>query len=121
MFHDFPLQRDAIDGGASYASGTYKDYVTAVGNHRKSATPDMTITLDATTATPVVIKIVCADATTASGQIVQTSNENDLSVSAVVHFGSFSAEIGGDLSGHKTRTYEDIETSVAPKVGQIEV
>jgi beta-lactamase superfamily II metal-dependent hydrolase len=121
VFHDFPLRKDALDRGGSYASGTYKDYITAVGTHRKTAAPDMTVTLDAASATPVIITIVCADATTDAGQVVQTSNENDLSVSAVVHFGNFAAEIGGDLSGHKTGNYEDIETSVAPKVGQIEV
>jgi hypothetical protein len=31
------------------------------------------------------------------------------------------AVLGGDLSGFKKSNYEDIETSVAPKVGQVEV
>ena len=50
-----------------------------------------------------------------------TTNENDLSVVAVVRFGNFDAVMGGDLSGFKTDSYEDIETGVAPKVGQVEV
>jgi hypothetical protein len=43
------------------------------------------------------------------------------SLVAVVHFGQFDAEIGGDLSGIDTGDYKDIETSVAPHVGEIEV
>jgi len=64
----------------------------------------MTITLDAQSANPVVIKIVAADARTAAGLVVDTQNENDLSVSAVVHYGNFDAEIGGDLSGQRQDT-----------------
>jgi hypothetical protein len=64
----------------------------------------------------VVVKIVAFN-----GNGVSTTNENDLSVVAVVTFGGFKAEIGGDLSGEKALDYEDIESSVAPKVGQVDV
>jgi beta-lactamase superfamily II metal-dependent hydrolase len=52
---------------------------------------------------------------------VQTSNENDLSLAALVSFGSFREEIGGDLSGANTQMYQDVETPVAPDVGKINV
>jgi len=39
----------------------------------------------------------------------------------VVHYGKFDAVMGGDLSGFKAQDYLDIESSVAPRVGQVEV
>jgi len=116
VLHECPLQHEAYDRGGSYQSGAYDRYVTAVGTHRTTATDHTVITLDENTASPVTIDIVALN-----GNGVVTTNENDLSVVAVVHFGDFDAEIGGDLSGYKTDSYEDIETSVAPKVGKIEV
>jgi hypothetical protein len=44
-----------------------------------------------------------------------------LSLVAVIGFGKFDAVMGGDLSGFDTGEYEDIESSVADKVGQVEV
>jgi len=64
----------------------------------------------------VVIRIVALN-----GNGVTTDNENDESVVALVSFGNFRAEIGGDLSGFADNSYADIETSVAPKVGQVDV
>ncbi len=117
----FSLQKSAYDRGGSYRSGTYDNYVLAVGAKRVTATPGTTFTLDANSANPVVITIVVASATTQDGQIISTTNENDLSVVAHIKFGGFDAEIGGDLSGFKTGSYEDIETDVSSKVGEIEV
>ena len=116
VFQEFPLLKDAIDRGGSSRSSTFQKYLSAVGTHRKSATPGMKVLLDSQSATPVIIQIAALN-----GDGVQTTNENDLSVVAVVHYGQFDAEIGGDLSGYKSESYEDIESSVAPKVGQIEV
>jgi hypothetical protein len=81
----------------------------------------MHITLDQATPHPVDIAIVAVNAKAIGEQGIATTNENDLSVVAVVSFGGFKAEIGGDLSGYKTDNYEDIETSVAPHVAQINV
>ena len=116
VLSNFPLQKAALDRGGSYNSAVYRDYVAAVGNKRQTATEGLTITLDAASSNPVTVKIVALN-----GNGIATTNENDLSVVALVKFGQFQAEIGGDLSGFKTSSYEDIETSVAPKVGQVEV
>jgi competence protein ComEC len=40
---------------------------------------------------------------------------------AVVRYGHFRAELGGDLSGFNSSSSADIETSVAPKIGRIDV
>lgn len=112
----FPLQKDAIDRGGTYNSSAFQRYLAAVGTHRKVATPGTKILLDSGTSEPVSIEIVALN-----GDGIPTTNENDLSVVAVVHYGQFDAEMGGDLSGYQSGSYKDIETSVAPKVGQIEV
>ena len=111
-----PLKRVAYDRGGSYNSGTYDSYVLKLGAKRKTATEGMVITLDASSSNPVTIKVVALN-----GDGTDTTNENDLSLVALVKQDEFEAVIGGDLSGYKTGRYEDIETSVAPKVGQVEV
>ncbi len=116
----FPLLNDAFDRGNSYPGATYTSYVTAVGSHRKTASVGDTLTLDKNSPNPVVISVVAVDGRSAHGT-VQTSNENDLSLAAVVSFGSFKEEIGGDLSGDNTQMYQDVETPVAPDVGKINV
>jgi beta-lactamase superfamily II metal-dependent hydrolase len=115
-----PLQGPAYDRGASYPGATFTNYTKAVGTHRTTATVGTTITLDANTPTPVVIKVLAVNGASSHGQI-NTSNENDLSLSVLVSFGSFREEIGGDLSGENTGTYQDVETPVAPDVGKLDV
>lgn len=112
----FPLQVAAYDRGGAYNSATFRAYVDATGEKRQAASEGMTITLDASTPHPVVITVVALN-----GNGIQTTNENDLSLVAVIKFGGFRAVIGGDLSGYKTGSYEDIESSVALKVGQVDV
>jgi beta-lactamase superfamily II metal-dependent hydrolase len=116
----FPLQNDAFDRGNSYPGATYTSYVTAVGTHRKTAAIGDTLTLDKNSPNPVLITVVAVDGRSQHGT-VQTSNENDLSLAAVISFGAFKEEIGGDLSGDNTQMYQDVETPVAPDVGKISV
>ncbi len=116
VLHEFPLTGRALDRGGSYDSKTYGEYVAVVGSHRETATAHTVIVLDSTTASPVEIDVVALN-----GDTVATTNENDLSLVAVVHFAHFSAELGGDLSGVKTGNYEDIESGVAPRVGPLDV
>jgi beta-lactamase superfamily II metal-dependent hydrolase len=116
VFAQFPLQKDALDRGGEYSSATYTEYLSAVGTHRRTAYPGTKLVLDASSNQPVEIEVVAYN-----GNGVQTTNENDLSVVAVVRFGKFTVELGGDLSGFHTGDYEDIETDVAPLVGQVEV
>jgi beta-lactamase superfamily II metal-dependent hydrolase len=116
----FSLVNDAFDRGNSYPGTTYANYVTAVGSHRKTAALGDSLTLDRGSAHPVLITVVAVDGQSRHGT-VQTSNENDLSLAAVVSFGAFKEEIGGDLSGDNTQMYQDVETPVAPDVGTINV
>jgi beta-lactamase superfamily II metal-dependent hydrolase len=116
VFQEFPLQKDAFDRGSSYNTSVYTNYVTSVGTHRKTATKGQHVTLDAASGHPVTITFV-----TLNGNGVPTTNENDLSLVSLVAFDNFRAELGGDLSGQQSGDYADIETSVAPLVGQVDV
>jgi beta-lactamase superfamily II metal-dependent hydrolase len=106
----------AFDRGGDYDTKTYDNYLVAIGSKRDTAVEGMVITLDSDSANPVTVKIAALN-----GDGIATTNENDLSVVAVVKFGNFDAVLGGDLSGFNTGDYEDIESSVAPKVGRVEV
>ncbi|TAL70150.1 MAG: MBL fold metallo-hydrolase [Bacteroidetes bacterium] len=112
----YPLQSNAYDRGYSYNNDSYGNYIAAVGKNRTEATLGTQIILDQNFANPVSIKIV-----TLNGNGINAENENDLSITALVTFGNFQAELGGDLSGKNSGQYKDIESSVATKVGQIEV
>ena len=112
----FPLTTAAIDRGGSYPSSTYALYADTVKDKRRTGQAGQRIVLGAGSTKPVTIEIVALD-----GNGLSTSNENDLSLVAVVHYGKFDAVMGGDLSGFKAQDYLDIESSVAPKVGQVEV
>ena len=122
---EFPLQHDVFDRGQDYPGLTFQNYVAAIGTHRTSlSAPGRTITLDEGSSNPVTVEVVALN-----GNGIVTSNENDLSLVALVTFGKFKVEIGGDLSGEPkiqhfgstTVEYKDIETSVAPKIGHIDV
>jgi beta-lactamase superfamily II metal-dependent hydrolase len=116
ILNKFPLKKTAFDRGDSYPSQIFKRYEQAVGSNRKTASPGDKITLDAATVNPVNIEFVAVN-----GASVSTSNENDLSLVAVIHFGKFDAVMGGDLSGYKSGNYEDIESIVADNMKQVEV
>ena len=112
----FPLSGTAYDRGASYTGATYEKYLTAVGEQRKSAETGQMIRLDEGTSSEVDLSVVALN-----GAGIATTNENDLSVAILLTFGAFKAEIGGDLSGTDTGAYKDIETTVAPLVGRLDV
>ena len=118
VLDEFPLRRFAYDRGLEpeRETATFRRYVRAVGDKRTAATADTVITLDSGTANPVTINIVALNA---NG--INSTNENDASVVAVIHFGSFDVVMAGDLSGFNTSRYKDIETSVASKVRQVEI
>jgi beta-lactamase superfamily II metal-dependent hydrolase len=116
VFGEFGVPKVAYDRGGTYASSQYTAYITLIGNHRKKPNEGEEITLDTGTAHQVKIKFVALN-----GNHIDTTNENDLSLVSLVTFGNFKAEFGGDLSGFDTDNYKDIETSVAPLVGPINV
>ncbi len=112
----YPLQKSAIDRGESGTTDTFERYEEKVRPKRQQATKDMSIILDEGSTHPVKIEFLVVN-----GNGFPVKNENDKSVVALVRFGVFEAEIGGDLSGARTSSYRDVETPVAAGIPQVEV
>ena len=106
------------DRGFSYSSASYTSYVNTLGAKRTTMAKGQVITLDAGSADPVTIR--CVDLNGAGVYSVNGSDENAKSVCLLVSYGSFQEEIDGDLTGDPA-SGNDVETTVGPEVGDIEV
>ena len=106
------------DRGYSYSSGTYTAYVNTLGAKRVTMAKNQVITLDAGSPNPVTIK--CVDLNGAGVYSPSGSDENAKSLDLLVSYGSFQEEIGGDLTGDPASS-NDVETTVGPEVGDVEV
>jgi hypothetical protein len=104
------------DRGQSYQSSYYTAYAAAVRNIRATPGVGETFVLDAGAENPVTIQIVALNANGA-----RTTDEDSLSLSARISYGTFRAEIGGDLTGENDESYIDVESGVAPAVGKLDV
>jgi beta-lactamase superfamily II metal-dependent hydrolase len=114
-----PIDGACYDRGWSYTTVSYQDYEDAVSPYRVTVSDGQVIDLgDGVTATCVTVN---------SNGVLSTPfeqpphNENDLCVGLLVSLGDFDFFVSGDLSGTNTSSYSDIETSVGPQVGDIEV
>ena len=81
-------------------------------------TKNQIITLDAGAANPVTIK--CIELNGAGVYSPTGSDENAKSVVLKVSYGAFDEVIAGDLTGSTTQG-NDVETTVGPLVGDVEV
>jgi len=106
------------DRGSSYSSATFTNYVNTLGAKRTTIAKNQTIALDAGAANPVLIK--CIDLNGAGVYSPSGSDENAKSVVLKVSYGAFDEVIGGDLTGSTTQG-NDVETTVGPEVGDVEV
>ena len=106
------------DRGMSYSSGTYSSYVNTLGAKRVTIAKDQIVTLDAGSASPVTIK--CVDLNGAGVYSPSGSDENAKSAVYKVSYGDYDEIIGGDLTG-STANGNDVETTVGPEVGDVEV
>lgn len=106
------------DRGYSYTTATYTTYVNTLGAKRRTLAKNQVILLDSLSAHPVTIK--CVDLNGAGVYSVSGSDENAKTVVLKVSYGEFDAELGGDLTG-STAQGNDVESTVGPEVGQVEV
>ena len=100
------------DRGTVYNSSSYNDYVATCGERRQTLSQGQVITLDQGSATPVTITVIALNG---AGQ--PTSDENALSLVLRLTYGAFDEVFAGDLTGD----IPDIESVVAPQVGDVEV
>jgi beta-lactamase superfamily II metal-dependent hydrolase len=96
------------DRGGSYASATFDQYAAHFGSRRQTPSVGQSWSLCGEVAFDVI-------AVNANG--TSTTNENGNSVTVKISYGAFDALVGGDLTGASP----DIESSVAPVVGEIEL
>ncbi len=108
-----PLLLAGFDRGGSYSTQTYQRYIDTIGGKRRLAPIGTSMSLDG----GVLLDFITANGAGASG----ASDENDLSVVIRVRLGEFAAVFGGDLSGAANGGYADIESTVAPLVGPVDV
>ncbi|MCP4633684.1 MAG: MBL fold metallo-hydrolase [candidate division Zixibacteria bacterium] len=114
------------DRGWSYCSSNYGNYYEpSIRNIRETIEDGQVIDLgNGVTATCVavngngVIEPPFIDSDCPGGG---DNGENDFSVALVVDYHEFQYFVGGDLSGINNSNYTDIETSVGPEAGDVEV
>lgn len=109
--------RNGWDRGGSYTTGAYTTYVNLLGPRRHTLVRNQVVTLDSLSAHPVTITCV----NLAGAGLYSGSEENNLSLVLRVSYGEFDAVFGGDLPGANSGSYRDIETTVGPQVGPVEV
>ncbi|WP_223760621.1 lamin tail domain-containing protein [Myxococcus sp. RHSTA-1-4] len=93
------------DHGGTYSSTSYTEYNTHFAGKRHTVTTGQTFSL----CNQVTLKVVSAGGT--------SSDENARSVAVKITYGAFDALVGGDLTG----SGPDIESAVAPSVGELEL
>ena len=108
-----------LDRGWSYNTSTYTDYASAVAAKRSTITDSQVIDLGG----GVTLTCVAVNGNGVLSPPFDTQyNENDLSVVLVLEDSNgFRFFTGGDLSGITSGEYHDIETSVGPEVGMVDI
>jgi beta-lactamase superfamily II metal-dependent hydrolase len=105
-----------LDRGWSYTTQTYESYSAAVAPKRTTIYDGQVIDLGGG------VTVTCV-AVNGNGELSPPyeDEENDYCVSLLVEYGDFEFFVAGDLSGVNSSYYHDIESSIVPEVGDIEV
>jgi beta-lactamase superfamily II metal-dependent hydrolase len=107
-----------LDRGWWYSTPSYDSYATAVAAKRTTITDGQVIDLGG----GVTVTCVALNGNgVLSPPFDDTYDENDLCLALVVSYLDFDFFVAGDLSGVTGTLYNNIETSVAPEVGAVEV
>lgn len=118
MTSGIPLNIAGYDRGYTYSTQAFFLYAGCLGTKRHAMTKNQTVVLDAGSAFPVYIK--CIDLNGAGVYPVDGSEENAKSMVLRISYGCFDEVMGGDLLGDAAHG-EDVETTVGPEVGDVEV
>jgi len=107
------------DRGWSYTTLTYQDYANTVAPKRQTIYDGQIIDLgDGVTVRCVAVN---GNGILSTPYEQPPHNENDLCVALVVTCGEFDLIVAGDLGGYSTSSYENIETSLAAEMDEVEV
>ncbi len=107
------------DRGWSYTTQTYQDYSQSVEPKRVTIVDSQMIDLGG--GTFVTCMAVNGNNLLEEPFTQPPIDENDLCVALKLEYHGFAFFVAGDLSGKNTANYTDIESSVAPEVGRVEV
>lgn len=107
------------DRGWSYTTATYDDYVATAGVRRTAIEDNQVIPLGP----EIYLKCVAVNGNDSLDEpfTQPPHDENDLCVALTVNYGDFDFFVAGDLSGSDSGGYTDIETGLAPEVGEVDV
>jgi beta-lactamase superfamily II metal-dependent hydrolase len=108
----------ALDRGWSYTTITYDDYAAAVAPKRTTISDSQVVDLGG----GVTVTCISVNGNSElSPPFDDKYDENDMCVALLVEYGDFEFLVAGDLSGTNSSLYHDIESSIAPEVGNIDI
>jgi beta-lactamase superfamily II metal-dependent hydrolase len=118
IFHYIGVQETVFDRGGSYSTAAYYQYALMVSSKRRAILEGQVIDLgDGVTVTCLGLN--------GNGVIPPPHNdpdwENEYSIALLVECGDFDFFVAGDLIGINYNEHRDIETSIAPEAGEVEV
>jgi len=117
VYNAVGVSQAVYDRGWSYTTQTYNSYAAAVASKRQTATDGQVIDLgDGVTATVIALN----GNGTLPAPFTDTDEENAYCLALLVECGDFDFFVAGDLTGGYS-SEEDVETSIAAEVGEIEV
>jgi beta-lactamase superfamily II metal-dependent hydrolase/putative cell wall-binding protein len=118
---EIPVVYDRGGGAAGYSSATYDAYYAYAQARQHTAVDIGDVLALCTGADQVTFTVMSAgtDATAAGG--VAVTDENDKSLCFLVEYGDFDMASCGDINGSNEGERTDVESAVAPSLGDVEV
>ncbi len=118
VIQQIPVREAVLDRGWSYTTLTYTSYANAVADKRQTLTQNQVIDLgEGVTVTCIALN---SNQQLAS-PFNNSSRENEYDVCLLVQYGGFDYFQAGDLTGDNGSSSADIESSVAPLAGDLDV
>jgi beta-lactamase superfamily II metal-dependent hydrolase len=115
------ISKDSIinycyDRGDTAKSKQFLEYKSSISNKRKTIKPGDVIGLG-----DVVIKCVCVNGKLINDVSVLVKDENDFCIGLIIKYKDFEFFTAGDIGGVNTGNHKDVETKLAPLIGDIDV
>ncbi|MRR09942.1 T9SS type A sorting domain-containing protein, partial [bacterium] len=106
--------------GGAYGSGTdYTNYNTKAGTKRRTATLGQNFDLGG----GLNAQVVCLKGKTISGDsvVIPSGEENGMSMGLLISYNGFRLISAGDIAGYNSGDYKNVESILAPDIGQVNV